>query len=126
MSDTRKCLYVYGDLDYEIRDRIDVLKKALEDVRNTLGEICEDEIECGHVETGKDWLDYHKKYSKAKEEMEELLRTVQSGRMKDYMEEVTKSSRQLIEFINKMASGKSGVIFLCFQSCRKMLKEVYH
>lgn len=58
MSDTRKCLYVYGDLDYEIRDRIDVLKKALEDVRNTLGEICEDEIECGHVETGKDWLDY--------------------------------------------------------------------
>lgn len=65
-----------------------MLKKALEDVRNTLGEICEDEIECGHVETGKDWLDYHKKYSKAKEEMEELLRTVQSGRMKDYMDEV--------------------------------------
>lgn len=87
-ENTKKCLYVYGDLDYEIRDRIDVLKKALEDVRNTLGEICEDEIECGRVETGKDWLDYHKKYSKAKEEMEELLRTVQSGRMKDYMDEV--------------------------------------
>lgn len=80
-ENTKKYLYVYGDLDYQIRDRIDVLKKALEDVRNTLGEICEDEIECGHVETGKDWLDYHKKYSKAKEEMEELLRTVQSGRL---------------------------------------------
>ena len=38
----------------------------------------------------KDWLDYHKKYSKAKEEMEELLRTVQSGRLKDYMEELWK------------------------------------
>ena len=53
-ENTKKYLYVYGDLDYQIRDRIDVLKKALEDVRNTLGEICEDEIECGHVETGKD------------------------------------------------------------------------
>lgn len=52
-ENTKKYLYVYGDLDYEIRDRIDVLKKALEDVRNTLGEICEDEIECGHVEIGK-------------------------------------------------------------------------
>ena len=48
-ENTKKYLYVYGDLDYKIRDRIDVLKKALEDVRNTLGEICEDEIECGHV-----------------------------------------------------------------------------
>ena len=47
-------------------------------------------MKCGHVETGKDWLDYHKKYSKAKEEMEELLRTVQSGRLKDYMEELWK------------------------------------
>ena len=89
-ENTKKYLYVYGNLDYEIRDRIDVLKKALEDVRNTLGEIFEDEIECGHVETGKDWLDYHKKYSKAKEEMEELLRTVQSGRLRDYMEELWK------------------------------------
>ena len=89
-ENTKKYLYVYGDLDYKIRDRIDVLKKALEDVRITLGEICEDEIECGRVETGKDWLDYHKKYSKAKEEMEELLRTVQSGRLKDYMEELWK------------------------------------
>ena len=35
-ENTEKFLYVYGDLDYEIRDRIDVLKKALEDVRNTL------------------------------------------------------------------------------------------
>ena len=77
-ENTKKYLYVYGDLDYEIRDRIDVLKKALEDVRNILGEICEDEIECGHVETGKDWLDYHKKYSKAK------------GRLRDYMEELWK------------------------------------
>lgn len=41
-ENTKKYLYVYGDLDYQIRDRIDVLKKALEDVRNTLGEICED------------------------------------------------------------------------------------
>ena len=40
-ENTKKYLYVYGDLDYQIRDRIDVLKKALEDVRNTLGEICE-------------------------------------------------------------------------------------
>ena len=87
-ENTKKYLYVYGNLDYEIRDRIDVLKKALEDVRNTLGEICENEIECGHVGTGKDWLDYHKKYSKAKEEMEELFRTVQSGRLRDYMEEL--------------------------------------
>ena len=38
MKIPKKYLYVYGDLDYEIRDRIDVLKKALEDVRNTLGE----------------------------------------------------------------------------------------
>lgn len=65
-ENTKKYLYVYGDLDYQIRDRIDVLKKALEDVRNTLGEICEDEIECGHVETGKDWLDYHKKIQQGK------------------------------------------------------------
>ena len=55
------------------------------------GEICEDEIECGHVETGKDWLDYHKKYGKAKEEMDELLRTVQFGRLRDYMEELWKA-----------------------------------
>lgn len=26
-ENTKKYLYVYGDLDYEIRDRIDVLKK---------------------------------------------------------------------------------------------------
>ena len=73
-----------------MKSETELMKKALEDVRNTLGEICEDEIECGRVETGKDWLDYHKKYSKAKEEMEELLRTVQSGRLKDYMEELWK------------------------------------
>ena len=89
-ENTKKYLYVFGDLDYQIRDRIDVLKKALEDGRTTLGDLCQDESECGHVETGKDWRDFHKKYSKAKEEMEELLRTVQSGRLKDYMEELWK------------------------------------
>ena len=28
-ENTKKYLYVYGDLDYEIRDRIDVLKKSI-------------------------------------------------------------------------------------------------
>jgi hypothetical protein len=89
-ENTKKYLYVYGDLDYQIRDRIDVLKKALEDVRNTLGENGEIVWNTSLDKIERNGMDYHKKYSKAKEEMEELLRTVQSGRLKDYMEELWK------------------------------------
>ena len=69
MKDT---LCVQGDSADELQDKISALQDALEDMKETLCEVCNDEIERNR-DIGTDLLDYYNKFKPTKEEMEELL-----------------------------------------------------
>ena len=69
MKDT---LCVQSDLVDELQDKISTLQDAMEDVKEILCDICDDEIERNR-DVGADWLDYFNKFKHTKEEMEDLL-----------------------------------------------------
>ena len=80
----KKLLYAEGQLGGELLARIDALREALQGVNDSLIDTYENDIECGNVDTLQGWMDYQKEFDDAKEQMEELLRTVQPGNLKGY------------------------------------------
>lgn len=87
MSD-KKLLYAEGQLGGELYAKIEALREALQGVNDSLIDTYENDIECGNVDTLQGWMDYQKEFDDAKEQMEELLRRVQPGNLKGYMEKL--------------------------------------